>query len=66
MKPFKKARLLTEKYIRDGLKKGDIGFILQDNGDDSYEVEFCEINGITITFFSFPRRELELLKEDDT
>jgi len=64
MKPVKTARLSTDKYINDGLRKGDIGNILEDCGNGCCEVEFCEINGITITFFSFPKSELELLEED--
>lgn len=30
MKPFQKVRLLTDKYIDEGIKSSDIGVILED------------------------------------
>jgi hypothetical protein len=63
MKPFQKVRLLTNKYNDDGIKKGDIGVILEDYDGENYEVEFSDSNGITIALFAFPKNELELIDE---
>ena len=60
MKPYQKVRLMTGKYISEGIKKGDIGVILEDYDGSNFEVEFSDKNGITIALFSFPIEELEL------
>ncbi|MDR0469904.1 MAG: DUF4926 domain-containing protein [Peptococcaceae bacterium] len=60
MKPYQKVRLMTDKYIDEGIKKGDIGVILEDYDGNNFEVEFSDPNGITIALFAFPIEELEL------
>ena len=60
MKPFQKVRLLTDKYVDEGIRKGDIGVILEDYDGENFEVEFSDIKGTTIALFAFPRKELEL------
>jgi hypothetical protein len=60
MKPYQKVKLLTDKYIKDGIKKGDVGVILEDYDGKNFEVEFSDNNGITIALFAFPKEELEL------
>jgi len=60
MKQFQKVRLLTNKYIAEGIKKGDIGYILEDYDGNNFEVEFSDENGTTIALFSFPKEEIEL------
>jgi len=62
MKPFQKVRLLTDKYVDEGIKKGDIGVILEDYDGENFEVEFSDNNGITIALFAFPKSELELVE----
>ncbi len=62
MHPYKVVRLLTDKYIDDGIKKGDIGTILEAYDGGHYEVEFCDENGKTIALFAFPEGELELVE----
>ena len=59
MKQFQAVRLLTNKHIDKGIKKGDIGFILEDHVQGRYLVEFSDSNGITIVLDSFPQEELE-------
>lgn len=62
MEPLKKVRLLTDKYIDEGIKKGDVGVILEDYDGENFEVEFSDNNGITIALFSFPQNELQLVE----
>ncbi len=62
MQPYQKVRLLTNKYIEEGIKKGDIGVILEDYDGNNFEVEFSDKNGCTIALFAFPKEELELVE----
>ena len=59
---YQRVRLMTDKYVSDGIKKGDIGVILEDYGGNNYEVEFFDDNGITIALFAFPQNELEFVE----
>ena len=59
MKLYQKVKLLTNRYIKEGLKKGDIGVILEIYNDNNFEVEFFDENGFTIALFAFPGNELE-------
>jgi len=59
MKPYQKVRLMTDKYIADGIKKGDVGVILEDYDGSNYEVEFSDENGVTIALFAFPKEDIE-------
>lgn len=63
MKPFQKVRLLTNKYIDEGIKIGDIGYILEDHDGENFEVEFSNNEGITIALFAFSKKELEVVDE---
>jgi len=65
MKPFQDVRLLTDKYFEEmGIKKGDIGVIVETWDDDHFEVDFSDSSGATIVCFAFPRNELELVEEE--
>ena len=63
MKPFQKVRLLTDKYIDDGIKTGDVGVILEDYDGENFEVEFSDNDGITIALFTIPGKELEVVSD---
>lgn len=62
MKQFDCVRLLTDKYIEEGIKTGDIGVILEDYDGKNFEVEFSDTNGFTIALLSMPITELELVE----
>lgn len=53
---------MTDKYVDEGIKAGDIGVILEDYDGNNFEVEFSDSNGITIALFAFPKEELELVE----
>ena len=63
MKPFQKVKLLSDKFISEGIKIGDIGYILEDYDGKHFEVEFSDQNGFTIALFSFPIEELEAIED---
>jgi len=65
MKPYQKVRLMTDKYIGDGIKKGDVGVILENYDGNNYEVEFSDENGITIALFAFPKEDIEPIESAD-
>jgi hypothetical protein len=60
VKPYQKVMLTTDKYKDEGIKKGDIGVILENYDGNNFEVEFSDKNGITIALFAFPKEDLEL------
>ena len=60
MKQFQKVRLMTDKYVDEGVKKGDIGVILEVYDENNFEVDFSDRNGITILLYSFSKDEFEL------
>jgi len=62
MKPYQRVKLLTDKYLDEGIVKGDIGVILEDYDGENFEVEFFDDRGITIAMFAFPKEELELVE----
>ena len=62
MKQFEMVRLTTDRYNDEGLKKGDIGYILEIYDENNFEVEFSDNNGITIMLCSFSRNDLELVE----
>jgi len=51
---------MIDKYVDEGVKKGDIGVILEVYDENNFEVDFSDRNGITILLYSFSKDELEL------
>lgn len=64
MEAYKKVRLLTDKYLEKyGIRKGDLGFTLEDYNDGNFEVEFSDsTNGYTIALLAIPGNELEVIE----
>jgi hypothetical protein len=61
MRPYQRVRLLTNKYLEDGIKEGDVGVIVEKHDDSNFEVDFSDENGTTIAIFAFPKEELEFI-----
>jgi hypothetical protein len=55
---FSPVRLTTDRYLSQGVRRGDIGFIL-DVYDDGYEVEFSRPDGTTIAWFAVKPDDIE-------
>ena len=51
MKQFQKVRLVTNKYIKEGIRQGDIGVILEVYDEHHFEVEFSDKNGLTVALW---------------
>lgn len=58
MKIYDRVKLKTDKYKEHGIRKGDIGTILEDYGDGYFEVDFSDDKGNTIALFAFPKSEM--------
>ena len=56
---FQCVRLLTDRYAARGVKKGDIGVILEVYDESHFEIEFSDARGRTIAFFAVTAGELE-------
>lgn len=63
MKPFQAVKLLTDKYISEGIRIGDIGYILEGYDGENFEVEFSDKDGITIALHSFHKDEIQLCED---
>jgi hypothetical protein len=55
---FSPVRLVTDRYLSEGVGKGAIGFIL-DVYDDGYEVEFPRPDGTNIAWFAVKPEDIE-------
>jgi len=55
---FSPLRLVTDRYLSEGVGQGAIGFILEVY-DDGYEVEFSRPDGTTIAWFSVEPGDIE-------
>jgi hypothetical protein len=55
---FSPVRLVTDRYLSEGVGRGAIGFIL-DVYDDGYEVEFSRPDGTTIAWFAVEPADVE-------
>lgn len=53
--------LITDKYVNDGVKKGDYGVVL-DVYSGGYEVEFLDEQGNTLNVFGVEENEIEIKK----
>jgi hypothetical protein len=45
---YSKVKLLTDKYKSEGVSDGAIGYVIEVYQNHKYEVEFSDLNGITI------------------
>ncbi|MCL1807351.1 MAG: DUF4926 domain-containing protein [Oscillospiraceae bacterium] len=62
MKQYEKVRLTTDKYVKEGIKKGDIGVILKIYNPKAFEVDFSDEKGNTIVLQSFSIDKLDLVE----
>ncbi|MGN5479987.1 DUF4926 domain-containing protein [Cupriavidus basilensis] len=63
MSIFNRVRYVGLQNSHDGLRVGDIGYVIEDYGDGDYEVEFSNADGITRVQVVIPSRELELAEQ---
>lgn len=64
MRKYNRVKLITDKYISEGVKCGDGGFIIEEYDDGNFEVEFSNPqSGITIALVVACPQELELIEE---
>jgi len=64
LKPFNQVMLLTDKYLAEGVRKGDIGYVLEDYGDNHFEVKFSDSsNGFTIALLFLPQKDIKFVRD---
>ena len=56
---YQTVRLITDKYLEQGLKKGVEGIVLEKWDDENYEIQWFDDHGNTITFCSFHINDFE-------
>lgn len=62
---YSPIKLLTNRYLKSGVKKGDYGVIIEVY-DNAYEVEFMDEEGNTIDWFSVKSDEVEMIEESNS
>lgn len=61
MKQYSRVRLVTDRFKEEGVKKGNIGYIIEKYDDGNYEVEFSDgTTGITIAQIVVKDNDIEL------
>lgn len=61
LKNYSTVMLLTDRFIEEGVKTGDIGTIIEVyNNGEAYEVDFSDEKGITIAQIVVQENELKL------
>mgnify|MGYP000666248262 CR=1 FL=1 len=56
---YSRISLLTNRYKSENLPKGSIGYIIETYDDGAYEVEFSDLNGITIGLLAVRESEIQ-------
>ena len=56
---YARVRLITDKYLAEGVGNGAIGYIIE-KYKDAYEVEFSDAQGITIAQIAVSPNEIIL------
>jgi len=60
LEPYSCVRLRTDRFVEEGAKTGDVGFVIEVYPDGNYEVEFSDANGITYAQLVAGAEDLEL------
>jgi Domain of unknown function (DUF4926) len=45
---YSRVRLLGDSLLGNGVTDGAVGFVLEDYSDGFYEVEFVDVDGLTV------------------
>ncbi len=56
---------LTDDHLEAGLRKGDVGAVVEVLGQDAYEVEFVAASGRTQALITLEAREVRALGDSD-
>ncbi len=57
---YSRVRLVSDDYRDQGVSSGAIGYIIDVHGQEAYEVEFSDENGITIALLAIPQDAVKL------
>jgi len=60
---YSRIRVKTDRLGHEGIRSGDIGYIIEVYEDGNYEVEFSDENGVTILLTVLAEYEFELADE---
>ena len=63
LQQYSRVRVRTERFSSDGVRKGDLGFIIEVYPDGAYEVEFTDPQGITVAQVVATDDDLESAEE---
>lgn len=61
---YSRVKLLTDRFMNDMVKYGDVGYIIETHDENWYEIEFSDENGITIAMIVANINELEVCESE--
>lgn len=59
---YQNVRLITDKYIAEGLKKGISGIVLEKYDEEHFEIEWHDDLGNSIACFAFSINDFEVIE----
>jgi len=64
LKLYSRVRLVTDRFIIEGMARGTIGYIIEDH-EDNYEIEFSRPDGTTYAQIVVAPEDIEATEECD-
>ena len=65
LKQYERVRLRTDRFVSDGAKKGDVGFVIEIYPDGNVEVEFSNADGVSYAQLVATPEDLESVDDEE-
>lgn len=59
---YQNVRLITDRYVEDGLKIGMTGIVLEKYDDEHFEIEWFNDSGNSVALFAFSINDFEVIE----
>ena len=59
---YQNVKLITDKYVKEGLKIGMTGIVLEKYDDEHFEIEWYDDSGNSVTNFAFSVNDFEVIE----
>lgn len=57
---YSRVRLATDRFVPDGIRRGAFAYVIELLSESAYEIEFSDVNGITMAQIVANEADLEL------
>jgi hypothetical protein len=62
---YSRVRLVTDRFIIEGIPRGTIGYIIEDH-EDNYEIEFSRPDGTTCAQIVVAPKDIETTEKNES